>query len=49
MAGRFIASCTQEEIMQMCVPEFNVGMLHYGTLHVAWAHGASLLIVSDVR
>jgi hypothetical protein len=33
MAGRFIASCTQEEIMQMCVPEFNVGMLHYGTLH----------------
>lgn len=30
--GRFIASCTQEEIMQMCVPEFNVGMLHVGKL-----------------
>eukprot|EP00392_Amoebophrya_sp_AT5.2_P018253 g18758.t1 len=27
--GRFTASCTQEEIMQMCCPEFNVGLLFY--------------------
>lgn len=30
--GRFIASCTQEEILQMCCPEFNVGMLFIGTM-----------------
>ena len=29
--GRFIASATQEEILQMCCPELNVGML-LGTL-----------------
>jgi len=30
--GCFIASCTQEEILQMACPEFNVGMLHVGTM-----------------
>eukprot|EP00933_Yihiella_yeosuensis_P000955 TRINITY_DN10150_c1_g2_i1.p1 TRINITY_DN10150_c1_g2~~TRINITY_DN10150_c1_g2_i1.p1 ORF type:complete len:549 (+),score=86.84 TRINITY_DN10150_c1_g2_i1:56-1648(+) len=30
--GKFIPSCTQEEIMQMCCPEFNVGMLFYGKM-----------------
>lgn len=30
--GKFIASCTQEEIIQACCPEFNVGMLHQGLL-----------------
>lgn len=28
--GKFIASCTQEEILQVCCPELNVGMLYYG-------------------
>lgn len=27
--GRFTKSCTQEEIMQMCCPEWNVGMLFF--------------------
>lgn len=30
--GRFIASCTQEEIIQVCCPELNVGMLHQGQM-----------------
>jgi len=30
--GRFIASCTQEEILQVCCPEFNVGMLFVGEM-----------------
>eukprot|EP00397_Hematodinium_sp_SG-2012_P026033 GEMP01027239.1.p1 GENE.GEMP01027239.1~~GEMP01027239.1.p1 ORF type:complete len:465 (+),score=83.53 GEMP01027239.1:118-1512(+) len=30
--GRIIASCTQEEILQMCCPEFNVGLLYYGLI-----------------
>eukprot|EP00747_Dinoflagellata_sp_TGD_P083755 gnl/TRDRNA2_/TRDRNA2_162246_c0_seq1.p1 gnl/TRDRNA2_/TRDRNA2_162246_c0~~gnl/TRDRNA2_/TRDRNA2_162246_c0_seq1.p1 ORF type:complete len:459 (+),score=70.22 gnl/TRDRNA2_/TRDRNA2_162246_c0_seq1:58-1377(+) len=30
--GRFIPSCTQEEIMQMCCPEFNVGMILQGRM-----------------
>jgi len=30
--GRITAGCTQEEIMQMCCPEFNVGMLHLGCM-----------------
>ena len=30
--GEFIASCTQEEILQVCCPEFNVGMLFQGTM-----------------
>eukprot|EP00928_Gymnodinium_smaydae_P035105 TRINITY_DN24767_c0_g1_i2.p1 TRINITY_DN24767_c0_g1~~TRINITY_DN24767_c0_g1_i2.p1 ORF type:complete len:489 (+),score=90.32 TRINITY_DN24767_c0_g1_i2:213-1469(+) len=30
--GCFIPSCTQEEILQMCCPEFNVGMLHVGRM-----------------
>jgi len=30
--GKFIASCTQEEILQMCCPEMNVGMLMYGKM-----------------
>lgn len=32
--GKFIESCTQEEILQQCCPEFNVGMLFIGTGHV---------------
>lgn len=30
--GEFIASCTQEEIIQVCCPEFNVGMLFIGKM-----------------
>ena len=30
--GCFIPSCTQEEILQMCCPEFNVGMLLIGAM-----------------
>lgn len=30
--GRFIQSCTQEEILQMCAPEFNVGMLYFSRI-----------------
>jgi len=30
--GRITAGCTQEEILQMCCPEFNVGMLHLGCM-----------------
>ena len=30
--GCFIDSCTQEEILQMCCPEMNIGMLHYGLM-----------------
>eukprot|EP00667_Euglena_gracilis_P011239 EG_transcript_11476 len=30
--GKFIESCTQEEILQQCCPEFNVGMLFIGTM-----------------
>eukprot|EP00931_Biecheleriopsis_adriatica_P120599 TRINITY_DN95727_c0_g1_i1.p1 TRINITY_DN95727_c0_g1~~TRINITY_DN95727_c0_g1_i1.p1 ORF type:complete len:517 (-),score=80.89 TRINITY_DN95727_c0_g1_i1:384-1865(-) len=30
--GCFINCCTQEEILQMACPEFNVGMLHIGTM-----------------
>lgn len=30
--GTFIDSCTQEEILQMCCPEFNVGMLFIGRM-----------------
>ena len=30
--GEFIASCTQEEIIQVCCPEFNVGMLLLGVM-----------------
>lgn len=30
--GHFIGSCTQEEIIQVCCPEFNVGMLHQGRM-----------------
>jgi len=30
--GQFIDSCTQEEILQMCCPEFNVGMLAIGIM-----------------
>eukprot|EP01050_Picozoa_sp_SAG11_P010134 SAG11_NODE_1000_length_6221_cov_10.092943_2_plen_254_part_00 len=40
--GEFIASCTQEEIMQICCPEFNVGMLFLGSMEpheVVIVHG----------
>ena len=30
--GEFIPSCTQEEIIQVCCPEFNVGMFFIGTM-----------------
>lgn len=30
--GKFIPSATQEEILQMCCPEFNVGMLFIGIM-----------------
>ncbi|CAE8581094.1 unnamed protein product [Polarella glacialis] len=30
--GKFIASCTQEEILQVCCPEMNVAMLHQGMM-----------------
>lgn len=30
--GKFISSCTQEEILQMCCPEFNIGMLMYNKM-----------------
>ena len=30
--GEMIPSCTQEEVLQVCCPEFNVGMLHFGTM-----------------
>lgn len=30
--GKFIASCTQEEILQVCCPEMNAGMLFYGSM-----------------
>jgi len=30
--GEFIPSCTQEEILQVCCPEFNVGMLFVGIM-----------------
>ena len=30
--GCFIPSCTQEEILQLCCPEFNVGMLLLGKM-----------------
>jgi len=30
--GMFVVSCTQEEILQMCCPEMNVGMLMYGKM-----------------
>eukprot|EP00746_Dinoflagellata_sp_MGD_P003042 gnl/MRDRNA2_/MRDRNA2_105938_c0_seq1.p1 gnl/MRDRNA2_/MRDRNA2_105938_c0~~gnl/MRDRNA2_/MRDRNA2_105938_c0_seq1.p1 ORF type:complete len:493 (+),score=88.22 gnl/MRDRNA2_/MRDRNA2_105938_c0_seq1:95-1573(+) len=40
--GCFIPSCTQEEIMQSCCPEFNAGMLHLGVMldnEVVAVHG----------
>mmetsp|Transcript_108432 Transcript_108432/g.329631 ORF Transcript_108432/g.329631 Transcript_108432/m.329631 type:complete len:454 (-) Transcript_108432:116-1477(-) len=40
--GCFIPSCTQEEILQVCCPEFNVGMLHQGMMldfEVVVVHG----------
>ena len=40
--GEFIPSCTQEEILQICCPEFNVGMLFVGSMEpheVVIAHG----------
>lgn len=40
--GCFIPSCTQEEIIQTCCPEFNVGMLHLGCMNqneVVKVHG----------
>lgn len=40
--GHFIASCTQEEVIQVCCPEFNVGMLHQGHMgnsEVVATHG----------
>jgi hypothetical protein len=33
--GEFIASCTQEEIMQVCCPEFCVGMTFIGAMNDA--------------
>eukprot|EP00531_Pseudo-nitzschia_arenysensis_P019028 CAMPEP_0116126750 /NCGR_PEP_ID=MMETSP0329-20121206/6491_1 /TAXON_ID=697910 /ORGANISM="Pseudo-nitzschia arenysensis, Strain B593" /LENGTH=317 /DNA_ID=CAMNT_0003620839 /DNA_START=332 /DNA_END=1282 /DNA_ORIENTATION=- len=30
--GKFIPSCTQEEILQICCPEFNIGMLFLAVL-----------------
>ena len=30
--GEFIASCTQEEILQVCCPEFNVGLAFLGRM-----------------
>eukprot|EP00966_Prymnesium_polylepis_P068055 1581879-Prymnesium_polylepis.1 len=30
--GRFIASTTQEEILQVCCPEMNVGLLFIGCM-----------------
>merc|ERR1712217_535258 len=42
--GCFIPSCTQEEIMQMCCPEFNVGMVHIGRM-TDWA----VVVVQNVR
>eukprot|EP01063_Lacrimia_lanifica_P024932 TRINITY_DN3272_c0_g1_i4.p1 TRINITY_DN3272_c0_g1~~TRINITY_DN3272_c0_g1_i4.p1 ORF type:complete len:459 (+),score=128.58 TRINITY_DN3272_c0_g1_i4:206-1582(+) len=30
--GQWIPSCTQEEVMQSCCPEHNVGMLFYGKI-----------------
>mmetsp|Transcript_16275 Transcript_16275/g.37229 ORF Transcript_16275/g.37229 Transcript_16275/m.37229 type:complete len:311 (-) Transcript_16275:81-1013(-) len=35
--GCFINSCTQEEILQVCCPEFNVGMLWLGTMRAGEA------------
>jgi hypothetical protein len=40
--GEFIPSCTQEEILQVCAPEFNVGMLFIGNMaphEVVAVHG----------
>ena len=40
--GEFIASCTQEEIIQVCCPEFCVGMTFIGAMHdteVVVVHG----------
>lgn len=40
--GCFIPSCTQEEVMQTCCPEFNVGMIHLGVMlddEVVTVHG----------
>jgi len=40
--GKFIPSCTQEEILQVCCPEMNVGMLFYGVMDddsVVLTHG----------
>eukprot|EP00931_Biecheleriopsis_adriatica_P029192 TRINITY_DN17367_c4_g1_i1.p1 TRINITY_DN17367_c4_g1~~TRINITY_DN17367_c4_g1_i1.p1 ORF type:complete len:261 (-),score=43.91 TRINITY_DN17367_c4_g1_i1:536-1318(-) len=42
--GHFIGSCTQEEIMQMCCPEFNMGMLHLGYLSES-----EVVVVKGVR
>lgn len=30
--GKFTHGCTQEEILQVCCPEFNVGMLYFGAM-----------------
>merc|ERR1711972_208145 len=42
--GHFISSCTQEEIMQVCCPEFNVAMLHQG-----YMADQEVIIAKDVR
>mmetsp|Transcript_13568 Transcript_13568/g.23775 ORF Transcript_13568/g.23775 Transcript_13568/m.23775 type:complete len:224 (+) Transcript_13568:292-963(+) len=39
-----IPSCTQEEVLQVCCPEFNVGMLHFGTLS-----DQQVVVVRNVR
>jgi len=41
--GKITEGCTQEEIMQLCCPEFNVGMLFFGLMEddcVVMCHGA---------
>merc|ERR1712157_684531 len=42
--GKFILSCTQEEIMQICCPEFNVAMLHHGLMQ-----NDSVVLTHNVR
>lgn len=42
--GCFIDSCTQEEILQMCCPEFNLCMLHFGVMA-----DAEVVVVHNVK
>ena len=42
--GEFIASCTQEEILQIMAPEMNLGLLHFGTMAPS-----QVIVVRNVR